>query len=75
VGTERYGLTSAGAVQYWDVEDTRFVPIIARLALYAKMGKDDIFRADAERNAVEEVVNATGRFYDDARREVLIWIR
>jgi hypothetical protein len=74
VGTERYGLTSDGVVQYWDVEDTRFVPIIARLALYANMGKYDIFRADAERKAVEEIVNATGMFYDDARRQVRIWL-
>jgi hypothetical protein len=74
VGTERYGLTSDGSLQYWDVEEPRFVPIIARLALFAKMRKDDIFRADAERRAVEEVVEATGMFYDDARRQVRIWL-
>ena len=73
-GTERYGLTSVGAMQYWDVEDTRFVPIIARLALYAQMGKHDPFKNDAERNAVEEVVKVTGMFYDDARRQVRIWL-
>lgn len=73
VGTERYGFTSDGSIQYWDVEDMRFAPIIARLALFAKIRKDDIFRAAAERNAVEEVVKATGMFYDDARREVRIW--
>ncbi|MBS0355489.1 MAG: hypothetical protein JSR83_16510 [Proteobacteria bacterium] len=74
VGTERYVITNAGSFQYWDIEDTRFAPIIARLALFGKMQKDDIFRAAAEVHAVEELVNVTGMFYDDAKRQVRIWL-
>lgn len=74
VGTERYGITNGGSFQDWDIEETRFAPIIARLALSVGMYREDIITVEAKQAAVEEVVNATGMFYDDANRLVRIWL-
>ena len=74
VGTERYGITNRESFQYWDIEETRFTPIIARLALSVGMYKEDIITVEAKQDAVEEVVNATDMSYDDANRLVRIWL-
>lgn len=74
VGTERHGVDIAGSVQWWEVEETRLVPIIARLALFAGIRKNDVFKTYAERQAVDELVKATGMFYEQARREVRSWL-
>ena len=74
VGTERYSLPRGGSWQQWDIEDMRIAPIISMLALYAGMSGSDVFREDAERRAVEALVDATGMLFDDARLQVRIWL-
>jgi hypothetical protein len=74
VGTERYGIICGGTFQDWDIEETCFAPIIARLALAVGMYREDIITVQAKQDAVEEVVNATGMRFDDANRLVRIWL-
>lgn len=74
VGTERYSLFRGGVWEGWDIEDMRFVPIIARLALFAGFPRDDLFKAATVRDAVEALVNETGMLYDEAGLQVRIWL-
>ena len=74
VGTERYSLWQGGSWQHWDIEDVRIAPIIAMLALYGGMPKSSVFKEDAERRAVDALVVATGMLFDDAKRQVRIWM-
>jgi hypothetical protein len=74
VGTERYSLFRGDVWEHWDIEDMRFVPIIARLALYAGFPQDDIFKTATVRDAVEAVVEATGMLYAQAELQVRIWL-
>ena len=75
VGTERYSIFRGDVWESWDVEDTRLTRIIEKLALSVgnSMG-DDLPDIDAHGLAVDEVVNATGMLYPDARRLVHTWL-
>lgn len=75
VGTERYAVHRNGALEYWEVEDTRLTPIIEKLALHVGISRgDDLPDGDAHRVAIDEVVNATGMLQPDARLLVRTWL-
>lgn len=74
VGTERHAIRKGDSIQSWDVEETRFAPIVARLGLFAQIPHDDVFKAETVRQAVEDVVKVTGIPYKDAERLVRTWL-